>query len=127
MPTRLDVDGGIAVTRALGPVSIATDTDTDSATVDLNAFPGYRVFLVAGTAARTDGTFTFSLRQSADDSSYAAVTPYSGAVTAISTANVTREACYAPTSRYLKVRCTSASTTSGALIAAYLLLIPPAL
>lgn len=123
MPSNLDVDGGIAVTRAI-TATIATDTDTDSSTIDLNSFPGYRVFLIAGTGTRTDGTYTFSVRQSADDSSYAALTPTSGAVTAVSAANTTREAAYSPTQRYLKVRCTSASTTSGAIIAAYLLLVP---
>lgn len=123
--TRRDIDAAVSVTRALGPVSIATDTDTDSSTIDLHDYPGYRVLLVASVGTRTDGTFTFSVRQSSDDSSYTALTAFSGSVAAVSAADTTRKAAYSPTARYLQVRCTSASTTSGALVSAYLLLVPP--
>lgn len=124
MPTRLDVDASVVATKALGPVSIATDTDTLSSAIDLNAYPGYRVLLVASTGTRTDGTFVWSVVQSSDNSSYTALTPYAGSVAAVSAADTTRMASYAPTKRYIKVNLNSASTTSGALVSAYVLLIP---
>lgn len=125
MPIRPDVDGGIVVLAALVPAVEDNDDTNVSTTIDLHDYPGYRVMLIAGLGARTDGTFTFSVEQSSDDSSYTALSPASGSVAAVSAANTFREACYSPTKRYLQVKSVASSTTSGALQYAFVLLVPP--
>ena len=124
---RTDLDAQYSITRALGPVSIATDTNTLSAAIDMSAKPGWGVLLIGSTGTRTDGTFTFSLHTSdATAGSYAAEAPFSGSVAAVSAANTTRTASYRPTKPFVKVNILSASTTSGALLSAYVVLVPPA-
>jgi hypothetical protein len=125
MTVRADVDTGIVVVRALGPGLEDNDDTNTSATVDLHDYPGWRVFLIAGLGSRTDGSFTFSVEQSSDDSSYAALAPSSGSVAAVAAADTVREACYQPTKRYLQVKSVAASTTDGAVHFALLLLVPP--
>lgn len=123
---RSDVDAQFSVNRGVGPVSIATDTNTLSSAIDLTGKPGWKVLLVGSVGTRTDGTFTFSLHESdASGGSYAAVTPFSGSVAAVSAANTTRTAAYQPTKPFVKVNVLSASTTSGALISSYVILVPP--
>jgi hypothetical protein len=125
MPIRTDVDAGIVVVAALIPAVEDNDDTNVSTTIDLHDYPGYRVMLIAGTGARTDGTFTFSVEQSSDDSTYAALTASSGSVAAVSAANTVREAGYQPTKRYLQVKSVASATTSGALQYAFVLLVPP--
>ena len=125
---RADLDARYSVTRAIGPVSIATDTNTLSSAIDMTGKPGWKVLLVGSTGTRTDGTYTFSLHTSdASGGTYAAETPFSGSVAAVSAANTTRTAAYIPTKPFLKVNVLSASTTSGALVSAYVILVPPTL
>lgn len=127
MPTRSDIDAQFSVTRAIGPVSIATDTNTLSSAIDMTSKPGWRVLLVASVGTRTDGTYTFSIHESdASGGSYSAITPFSGSVAAVSAATTTRTAAYLPTKPFIKVNVLSASTTSGALVDAYVVLVPPA-
>lgn len=123
---RSDIDSQFTITRAIGPVSIATDTNTLSSAIDMTSKPGWKVLLIGSTGTRTDGTFTFSLHTSdATGGSYAAETPFSGSLTAVSAANTTRTAAYQPEKPFLKVNVLSASTTSGALVSAYVVLVPP--
>lgn len=123
--TRRDVDAPIVVVRALGPVLEDNDDTNVSSTIDLHDYPGYRVMLIAGLGSWTDGSFTFSVEQSADDSTYVALAPSSGSVAAVAAANTVREAAYTPSKRYLQVKSVAASTTDGALHFALVLLIPP--
>lgn len=125
MPIRADVDAGILVVRALGPVVEDNDDTNTSATIDLHDYPGYRVFLIAGLGSRTDGSFTFSMQQSSDDSSYSALAPSSGSVAVVAAANTVRTAAYSPTKRYLQAKSVAASTDSGANHFAFVLLVPP--
>lgn len=123
---RTDIDSQFSITRAIGPVSIATDTNTLSSAIDLTTKPGWRVLLIGSTGTRTDGTFTFSLHSSdASGGTYAAETPFSGSLTATSAANTMKTAAFVPTKPFVKVNVLSASTTSGALITAFVVLIPP--
>lgn len=123
---RSDLDAIGSVTRALGPVSIASSTDTLSSAIDMTGKPGWRVLLVGSVGTRTDGTFTFSL-QSATTSggSYTAETPVSGSLAAISAANTMKTASFAPTKPFLKVNVNSTTVTSGGLVDAYVILLPP--
>jgi hypothetical protein len=123
---RSDIDAVFHIVKALGPVSIATDTDTDSSAIDISAYPGWKVLLIAAVGTRTDGTFTPVMRECATTAgTYADLAAFSGSVSAISAADTTRTAAYRPTKPFLKVRITSASTTSGALCSAFVVLVPP--
>ena len=124
---RSDVDAGLIETRAIGPLVIATNTDTDSATVDLSAYPGYRVLFLAAVGARTDGTYTPKIRHSHDDSIFADGTVFSGSAAAVSAADTMRVFTYQPARRYVKLRVTSASTTLGASVTGFIILVPPGL
>lgn len=123
---RRDVATRTSVSRQVGPVSIATDTNTDGSAVDLGAYPGWKVLLIGSVAARTDGTYTIKLQSSADGStSWTDETVVDGSAAAISASNTTRVSAYTPSRRYLRVRVVSASTTSGALVSAHIVLLPP--
>lgn len=123
---RSDVDAQFNIVKALGPVSIATDTNTESSAIDLSAYPGWKVLLVVSSGTRTDGSYTASIRQSdTSGGSYAELAPRSGALTAIGAADTTRKASYVPTKPFIKVRIASTSTTSGALLTAFVFVIPP--
>lgn len=123
---RRDVATRTSVTRQVGPVSIATDTNTDGTAIDLADYPGWKVLLIGSVGTRTDGTFTFKLQSSADGStSWTDETAVDGSVAAISAASTTRVAAYSPSRPYVRIRLTSASTSSGALVAGYVVLLPP--
>ncbi len=123
---RSDIDGQFSITRAIGPVSIATDTDTLSSAIDLTGKPGWKVLLISSVGTRTDGTFLVTLQQaSTSGGSYADITAFSGSAAAISAATTTRMSAYQPTKPFLKVNVHSTGTTSGALVDAYVILVPP--
>lgn len=123
---RSDIDGIFNITRAIGPVSIATSTDTLSAAIDLTNFPGWKVLLVAATGTYTDGSYTVTLQQSdTSGGSYADITPFSGSTAAISAANTLKTSAYQPTKLFLKVNVHSTGVTSGALVSASVILVPP--
>lgn len=121
-----DLAARFVASRQVGPVAIASSTNTDGAAVDLAAYPGWKVLLVASVGSRTDGTYTFKLQSSDDGSTgWTDETAVDGSAAAVSAANTTVEAAYAPTRRYVRVRAVSASVTSGAVADAYILLVPP--
>lgn len=125
----IDIDAGITVTGPIGPVAQASNATVNGTSVDLWA-AGYRdarVMLVAGLGSRTDGSFTFSLEQSDDDSSYTALSPYTGSLAAVAAANTKRTAAYQPTKRYVRAKSVSTAVTVGAVHYAIVLLLPPAL
>lgn len=121
---RNDVDAGIVVADVLGPVSIATNTNTETSAIDLAAYPGYRVMAVVASGTYTDGTYAIKFRESDDNSTYTDGTVFAGSAANITAADTAREFSFRPTKRYLKVRITSTSTTSGALLMAMVLLVP---
>jgi hypothetical protein len=123
---RMDIDARFSVTKALGPVNITSNTNTDSAAIDISAFPGWKVMVIVSTGTRTDGTYTPSVLQSATSGgSYSAITPVNGDVSGIGAADTTRKASYRPTQNFLKVRVASTSVTTGGLVTAFILLVPP--
>lgn len=123
---RSDIDARVSVTKAIGPVSIATDTTTSSSAIDLSAYPGWHVLLIGSSGTRTDGSYTFSVTESdTSGGSYSALAPFSGSVSAVAAANTTRTASYRPTKPFIKVNIASTGTTSGALLSAYVVVVPP--
>lgn len=123
---RADIDARAVVTKVIGPAVIADDGDTLSSAVDLTAYPGWRVLLIGALGTRTDGTFTFSVTEAATSGGeYTALTPVSGSVAAAATSDLVREASYIPTKPFIKVNVAAASTTSGAPVVAFVVLLPP--
>ena len=121
-----DIATRFVVSKQVGPVSIATDTNTDGVAFDLGQYPGWKVLMVASVGTRTDGSFTAKLQESDDGSTgWTDVSAFDGSAAAVSAADTTREAAYAPAKRYVRVRVVSASTTSGALVSAHLVIAPP--
>ncbi len=122
---RNDVDVDVIVKQGVSDQTVATDTTKTSASIDMHDYPGYRVLLVGYTGSRTDGSFTFAIQQSDDDSSYGALAALSGTMTATAAANTVKKASYVPTKRYVQTNCVSTGTTSGAVVGSKVFLIPP--
>ncbi len=131
MAVRQDVDARCTVTRAIGPVSIATDTATVSSAIDCTAYNHGTVLLVIHeVGTRTDGTYTATITDcDTTGGSYTAATPFSGTLSATAAANTQKTAAFVLTAGrpFVKVTITSTGTTSGALNAAVVVAVPPAL
>jgi hypothetical protein len=123
---KADVDTRFAITKVIGPVVIADDGDTLSSAVDLTAYPGWKVLLIAAIGTRVDGTFTASVTEAATSGGeYSALTPVSGSVAAINASNTVRKATYLPSKPFIKVNIAAATTTDGAPVTAFVMLVPP--
>lgn len=122
---RRDTATRFVVSRQVGPVTISTDTNTDGTLFDLSAYPGHKVMAICSVGDRTDGTFTFNVQASADTTTWANLDPFDGSMAAVSAADTTREGGFTPLDPYLRIRVTSASVSSGADVAAFLVVVPP--
>jgi len=131
MAVRQDIDARVTVTRALGPVSIATDTDTVSSAIDCTAYEHGTVLLVIhNVGTRTDGSYTCKITDcDTTGGSYAAATPFSGTLSATAASNTTKTAAFVLTAGrpFVKVTITSTGTTSGALNAVSVVAVPASL
>lgn len=131
MTVRGDVDARAIVTKALGPVSIATSTTTTSAAIDTTAYASnVRLLIVHSTGTYTDGSFIASVTDCATSGgSYVAATLFSGALTASAAANLTKTATFVtqPGRPFVKVQIVSTGVTSGALNSVHVVAIPPAM
>jgi hypothetical protein len=115
---------GITVATGIVAGSTVADGTVNGTGIDLQDYePGSRIMLVAGIGTRTDGTFTYTLEQSDDNSTFTAVTALAGTMTAISASNTRRTATYVPTKRYIRAVKVAASVTSGSTGTFALLLI----
>ncbi len=131
MAVRSDVDARFTVTRAIGPVSIATDTATVSSAIDCTAYEhGVVLLVVHEVGTRTDGTYTASITDcDTTGGSYTPATVFSGSLSATAAANTTKTAAFVLTAGrpFVKVTITSTGTTSGALNAATVIAVPKSL
>lgn len=131
MPVRGDVDARLVVTKALGPVSIATDTTTVSSAIDTTAYNhGTALLIIHHVGTRTDGSYTCTVTDcDTSGGSYTASTVFSGTLSATAAANTTKTATVYPTAGrpFVKVSIVSTGTTSGALNSATVVAVPPAL
>lgn len=131
MTVRADVDARAIVTRALGPVSIATSTTTTSAAIDTTAYqPGTRLLIVHSVGTYTDGSYTASITDATTSGgSYSAATLFSGTLSATAAANTSKTATFlTATGRpFIKVQIVSTGVTTGALNSAHVIAIPPAM
>ena len=129
MPVRSDVHDRVVVHTSIQSQSTATAA-VNGASVDMRSYPGYRVMAVVNVGNWTDGELTFTVEDSADDSSFATLSPVAGSLGAIAADNVTDTASYVPVAGrpYLRIVSAESSAVSTALpFSAHLVLIPPAL
>ncbi len=131
MAVRSDIDARFSVTRAIGPVVIATDTATVSSAIDCTAYAHGTVLLVIHeVGTRTDGSYTTTITDcDTTGGSYTAATPFSGTLSASAAANTQKTAAFVLTAGrpFVKVTVTSTGTTSGAANAVVVIAVPPTL
>lgn len=131
MTVRGDIDARLTVTKAIGPVSIASSTTTTSSTIDTTAYPpGTRLLIVHSVGTYTDGSYTCSVTDATTSGgSYSAATLFSGTLSATSAANTTKTATFiTATGRpFIKVQVVSTGVTSGALNSVHVVAVPPAM
>lgn len=127
-----DIDTIVKVTNSISPQTVATSTTVNGTAVDLRTLPTAKgheaaVMAVVTVGSRTDGTFTFALADSADNSTFAAVTLLSGTVGAISAANTVGVGSYIPVAGrpFVRVQVVSTAVTSGGIVSAQILSVPP--
>lgn len=130
MAVRYDLDSRFTTTAAIQPQTVSSNTTVTSAAIDTTAYPpGVRLMIIAAVGSRTDGTYTFSVTESATSGgSYTSVTPISGAFSAISAASTTQAVTHLTSTGkpFIKVAVTSTSVTTGAQVSAFVVAVPPA-
>lgn len=125
--TRRDVNNNCIVVASVKPQSTATAA-VNGSSVDMRSYPGYRVLAVGSVGNWTDGSLLFAIEDSADDSSFAALAPTTGAFAAIETDNTTQTVAVTPVAGrpYLRIITTEATAISTALpFSGHFVLIPP--
>lgn len=126
MPVRTNVDARL--TALVGPAvtTFTTNTTVKGAAIDLNGLPGARIFGMAFTGARTDGTYTFTLQQNDVDvdGSYATLAIFSGSLAALAAANTLRTFSALPTKRFVRLIVASTAVTTGAVAGGVLMALP---
>jgi hypothetical protein len=114
-----DLNNAISVASTIAPAAAATATTT-GAGVDLAGYRSAAVVLHCGVF--TDGTFTPTVEESDDDSSYSTVAAgdLSGAFTAVtaSTDLSVQEVGYLGSKRYIRLLMTETVASAGALFSA---------
>lgn len=111
--------------QSIAPQAITSNTTVNGDSADLTTDEGYDVpvpILVA-VGDRTDGTYTFEVQESDDDSTFTAVADadLQGTEPAATADGVTKLA-YRGTSRYIRVSVTSTSVATGAAVSAHIVL-----
>lgn len=126
---RLDADALIPHTVSIQPQAMAANATVNGASVDLRTVAaGARVIYNAMVGTRTDGTYTFHLQDSADNSTFADVTLFSGSIAAVSAANSKVTGAYAPVAGrpFVRLQVVSTAVTTGGVVAGVLSIVPPA-
>ena len=107
--------------------TIATDTTTTGNVIDTQGFESVTFGLITGTV--TDGDYTIALLDSADNTTYTAVTDANllgteagASFTADTDDDSISKLGYIGIKRYVRADIVSANTTSGAVIGAYCML-----
>lgn len=117
--TQRDIRSSLATAHSLSPATYTSDTDGDG--VDLRGYDSAMV--VVHTGSYTDGTHTFEVQESDDNSTFSAVSDDDlqgdePVVDASGDADSTFEVGYIGNKRYIRVSVTAGSTSSGAVYGA---------
>lgn len=128
-PYRANVGDTLVPTVSLAPQVIAATTNGASFNVSSLKSQGCRILVIVSVGTLADGGYTPSIEDSADDSSFAALTPFDGTFVEVTTSNdpLTQVVSVIPVSGrpYLRVVLTETSAgTTGGSVAAYILAIP---
>lgn len=126
-----DPYSNVSAVTSLGPATRSANTTVNGTTVDRDQ-SGKQfqdALIVITTGVITDGTHTFEVQDSDDDSSWAAVADayLQGTEPAIVAAddNVVRHVGYTGLKRYVRVSVTTAGATSGGIFSAHVVLTNP--
>lgn len=114
-----DFHNALSVVNALSAATIATNTNSDGPTVDLQGYDSCE--LIARTGAWTDGAYALQVLESDASGSGFAAAPASsvlGGSPSIGAANTIARVGYIGTKRYVRLRVVSTGTTSGASLSA---------
>jgi hypothetical protein len=114
-----DLHNPTSAVNALNATTIATNTNTDGPTVDLQGFE--TVELVARTGAWTDGAYALQVLESDASGSGFAVAAASavlGGAPSIGAANTLARLGYIGSKRYIRLRVVSTGTATGASLSA---------
>lgn len=128
MPTRLNVNDALETTVSIQPQSTATAAVNGASRDTRNDPHGARYLAIGSVGNWTDGSLLFAVQDSADDSSFAALSPFDGAFSAIAADNVVQAVSFVPvTGRpFVRLVTTEDSAISTALpFAGLIVMIPP--
>lgn len=116
-----DLHNAISTAVSIAPAANRTAT-TNGTGIDLAGYRSAVALVQFGTV--TDGTWTPTIEESDDNSSFATATDISGSFTATTSANdeTVQEVSYTGTKRYIRVAVTeTVASTTGALFNALIL------
>ena len=113
MPTSRDYDSRSSFSFSINPTAISTNTTLNGTGVDVSTSAAVNVIFMTGSV--TDGTYTPTVMESDDDSTYTAVADANlvTAETAITASyNITQIGVHTY-SKYIRARIASTSVTTG--------------
>lgn len=118
---RYDASKPATVTASINPQTIASNTTVNGTGVDVGQ--ASEILCTWGVGARTDGTYTPTLQESADNSSWSnvAAADMQGAPAAISAANTLQQVAYLGTRQFVRWSIASTSVTSGAQVSGHII------
>lgn len=128
MPTRQNVNDRLTVVNSVKPQSTATAA-VNGSSHDTRTDPhGSRYLAIGSVGNWTDGSLLFAIEDSADDSSFAALSPFDGAFSAIAADDTTQVVSFVPVTGRPFVRIvTSEATAIGTALpfSGHIVVIPP--
>lgn len=124
MSTRNDVDARTTLVTSIQPQAVASNTTVNGTSIDMRSLGhAAKLLVIASVGTRTDGSYLFVVQDSADNSSFAAATLFSGSLSATAAASTNKTGAFVPTAGrpFVRVSVTSSAVTTGAVIAADLI------
>jgi len=114
MPTSRDMQNRQSSNVALTAISVTSNTTRNGSWIDTKDLASL-LFVYQGGSV-TDGTFTFSLSESDDQTAITAVAAgrIIGALTVLTAGNLVNSVGVQPTKRYVRINMVSSGTSSGA-------------
>lgn len=114
MPTSRDLKNRGSVAVALTAISVTSNTTRNGSWIDASTLASL-TFIYSGGSV-TDGTYTFSLSESDDQTTVTAVASDRtiGSLTVLTAGNLINSVGVHPTKRYVRINMVSTSTSTGA-------------
>lgn len=117
MPTSRDYDSRSSISFSINPTVISTNTTLDGSGVDISGKAAVNVIYFTGSA--TDGTYTPTVQESDDDTTYTAVADANlvTSETAITASYNITQIGVQSYKKYIRARLVSTSVTTGVDVA----------